>query len=915
MARFEVPPVIDGVIDEPAWRVATELGSFVETWPGDNAAPRLATRAWVGVDDENFYFAVVAEDAAGAVRATLGRRDHILADDHVRILLDTFDDRRRAYVLVLNPFGIAQDGIWVEGDDVDYSFDLLFSSKGTVGPDGYTIELAVPFASLRARVDAQSAWGLHVFRRIRHLDDAEISWRPIERGRARVLEQSGRLTGFVAPRAGQRLEAIPTWTAARSVEPDTDEKQEEERLGGTVRWTLGQAAVVDAAIRPDFAQVESDQPVVTANQRFPLFFAEKRPFFLEGAELFRTPLSLVDTRTVLDPELAIKATARRGGTTLGAFVARDNRSINTADRRSIEMADLGVLRWLRQGARGELGTVVTGSNAFERRNVVVGVDGRWNPDTATAIAWQVVGSEARRRFYDPDLDLSVLRDGSGASYFVEGVRNGRRRTFTLRGEGRSPDYVADLGYTRQVDLQRWSVTARYDAEPRVAELAQSRIAVQSWSAESVVLAQTDWSGHPTYAYLYPQLHLRFARQTAVSLFGYLDFLEIREHEFGPRRSPQRAGAFFGEPFRRSVYRGLSLQVSTTPNEQLTLALLVDRSWNQLDFDFGGGPGFPAGVARRAGAPGRPRGAAGSGSGHEHVWSATVDWRPTTALRLALDFSRSTLKRYDTDLMAHDQRLLTLRATYQFSRAIFARLRTSYDSLAGTSLSEALLAWEAGTGNRDLPGLRGAGDSRRPSAIARAIRSSAGNRCDARRFSNCRIAGVGICRSEGDERRPPAPGVTRCVAEREDPRVPGQQGAYALALHADAAAVNQAQFDAPLRHRFVEPSGDDLGHVARREAVQIEHVGELEGELAPLVEIAVVVHWNNFRNTMYTTKPSSGPSTGTPTSRLTIVCQGPRNAPCTPTPASNSRSRPENSSVAQAASTMPSRRKTWPISKP
>ena len=233
--------------------------------------------------------------------------------------------------------------------------------KDSSGRTGYVVEIALPFSSLRAASDPASAWGLHIFRKIRHFDDAEVSWRPLERGRARLLEQEGRINGFVETAPPRRLEIIPTLTLSREDGPAATNRERtdpEGQLGGTLRWAVGQAIVVDAAIRPDFAQVEADQPVVTANQRFPLFFPEKRPFFLEGNEIFQTPLAVLNTRTILDPEFAVKATGKRGSTTAGVLVARDEgpaRAIADAAG-NVDAADLAIVRVQRElGDRAELG--------------------------------------------------------------------------------------------------------------------------------------------------------------------------------------------------------------------------------------------------------------------------------------------------------------------------------------------------------------------------------------------------------------------------------------------------------------------------------------------------------------------------------------------------------------------------------
>jgi hypothetical protein len=693
LAVLSERPVIDGRLDETAWREATVLEGFVETWPGDNTAAPRATRVLVGVDAERVYLAVDARDDAGAVRATLARRDDVLADDHVRFLFDTFDDRRRAYVVALNPFGIAQDGLWSEGTDVDYTFDLVFESRGEVREGGYTVEMALPLSSVRSSSSAGRAWGLHVFRMIRHLGNTELSWRPLERGRSRVLEQSGRIAGFVEAPSVRRFEIIPSFTVERADGADAD-IDDERSLGGTMRLALGNALVVDAAIEPDFAQVEADQPVVTANQRFPLFFPEKRPFFLEGTEIFASPLSLVNTRTIADPEVALKATGRSGATTFGALVARD-RALD--GDRAPGRRDLAILRAERSGGTVDWGVLVTaldtsvgsvGAVADERQGMVASFDLAARPAEDRSWRLQVAGTQARRPFYDPAIDRSVLRDGTGLGYSLSHSRTGRNRSWTARGEGRSPDYVADLGFTRQVDLHRWALDLTFAGDPRSAG------ALRSVTFVHTALLQTDWDARPTYAYLYPQLTLKLAHQQEFGFYPYYDYLEIREEEFGARRGPTQTGAFFGAPKRATKYHGLAVSWRAAPSERLSVSSSIDRSWHQMDFDFGGGARYPRVSPAALADPTAPL---DPGPGGTLYWDVRLDLKPTDSARLTLEASRSLLRRDDNGLLAYDQRLLTARLNYQFTRSIFARLRTSYDSLAGKALVEALAAWTPSPG--------------------------------------------------------------------------------------------------------------------------------------------------------------------------------------------------------------------------
>src|SRR5262245_262515 len=243
--------------------------------------------------------------------------------------LDTFHDRRRAYVLLVNARGVQQDGLLSEGREPDYSIDLVFRSAGCLTATGYAIEISIPFSSLRYQAGAGRTWGLHVLRQIQRLGE-EDSWMPLRQDRtsvdgtsgrqvrARFLAQEGSLSGLERTRHVPTAEMIPTLGGSA-----VEHGSRTLHAGGTARIRLTSSATLDLAANPDFAEVEADAPQSTANQRFPLFYAEKRPFFLEGADLLTTPIRAFHSRTILDPDAAVKITDTRGRTSLAALVAVD----------------------------------------------------------------------------------------------------------------------------------------------------------------------------------------------------------------------------------------------------------------------------------------------------------------------------------------------------------------------------------------------------------------------------------------------------------------------------------------------------------------------------------------------------------------------------------------------------------------
>ncbi len=601
---------IDGRLDEEAWKNAEVLSGFVQIRPGDNAPPSRETTVLLAWDANALHIGIRAADDPSKVRATVARRDDVLADDYVTLYLDTFDDRRRAYVLTFNPLGIQQDGIYTEGRGIDYSADLVLESKGMLTADGYTIEASLPLASIRHRSGPDRKWGVHVERRIQHLDE-DVSWKPRVRGSANLLAQEGAIRSFSGASSRQMLELIPAMTVAE------DSREQIREPGVTMKMALASDFVVDATVNPDFAQIEADQLVSSANQRFPIFFDEKRPFFLEGTDVFQTPLNAVHTRTIVDPDYAAKVSGKRGRTTFAALLASDDASV-------------GVLRLRRDiGTESYLGAIVTNHD----ENRVAGVDGRLTLDANTTVTFQLLGTSSE--------------GGNGAGFFAQWRRSGRHLTWTLEGEGRTPHYRAALGFTTQTDTNRWSVNTRYDSEPR----PDARLI--SWSAINTLFGQWDWDGRTKYAYVYPRVELNFRRQTKLSLFYYTDYLRLFEEEFDR--------PFAGKPERSTVFKGATIALETAPSKRVSLALSVDHAWDTFDYDLTAPQGQPI----------------DPGTGRSLSISGRIELQPLDALRITFDHARNRLVRDDTGRVAFDELLYSTQATYQFTSFIFARARVDY----------------------------------------------------------------------------------------------------------------------------------------------------------------------------------------------------------------------------------------------
>lgn len=726
VARFVSSPVIDGKLDETNWQQAAVLKDFYQTAPGDNTAPSFPTVAMLGYDENFLYVGIRARNDPQKIRATVAKRDEVTNDDYVAIYLDTFNDRRTAYVLMLNPLGIQQDGLFTEGSAVDYSVDVVMQSKGVLTGEGYTLELAVPFSSLKYEAGKERLWGIHILRQIKALDE-ENSWMPLRRDksgldknssqeiRARFLAQAGHLTGLEKIATTRTLELIPTVAlsetgqrvpAATLAGNTNAERWRNRRVqsdpGLTAKIRLTPGVSLDAAGNPDFGEVEADQPQITANQRYPLFFEEKRPFFLEGIDIFRTPVQAVHTRTIIDPDVAMKLSGKTGRTSFGLMLASDNAPGNFSEEErndatlQSEIAKFlgkntpaGVLRIRRDtGSQSSLGMIATSYDFVEKHNHLAGIDGRLSLSTNTFFNWQLLGTTSRRFFYDPAADQNIYRTGNGFGYFSEFNKTGRHLSVQVVGEGYTPDYRADLGYTLRPDMNRGWIFARYNSEP------QPNATLISWSVLYTVLTQYDWEGRRQYGFHFPRLLLNFKRQTFLNFYVYRDFMRLFEEEFGPKRTATRPGAFAGAAERSTVYNGVVIEAGTAPSQKYSFSINIDNAWDYFDFDFGAGAKFPRVSPAALVNPNAPL---DPGPGKSLSVTASATYQPAEALRVRLDYTKSRLRRNDTKRVAFDQNLYSLRTNYYFSRFIFLRMRGDYDTMIANVRGQFLLGWAPNPG--------------------------------------------------------------------------------------------------------------------------------------------------------------------------------------------------------------------------
>lgn len=449
--RYEDEVRIDGVMAEEVWSRAAVLEDFTQYEPADGrpAEERTVVRIWYAPDA--IHFGIHAFDSRpDEIRAKRANRDDLDGDDRVTIFLDTFRDRRRAFFFAVNAFGAQQDGVRTEGaasagrtfgGNTDISPDFLFESQGRLTDDGYVVEMRIPFKSLRYPSSEVMSWGINI-ERVTQRTGFVDTWPDVRRASASFLAQSGTLTGLRDLRRGIVFEAQPTLTlnAPGARTADGFERGDmEPEVGATARVGFTNISV-DATVNPDFSQVEADAGQVTVNERFALFVTEKRPFFLEGIELFSTPNQLVYTRRIVNPSVGGKVTGKLGALSIAHLTALDE-DVDDAGRHAL----FNVTRLRRDiGRSSQVGVTLTDRSVLDSAafNRVAAVDTRIVFGRMYFFETQVGGSWTRHQ------DQTV----AAPIWKLELDRTGRAFGFNYSVSGTGEDFESHAGFVNRRDI-------------------------------------------------------------------------------------------------------------------------------------------------------------------------------------------------------------------------------------------------------------------------------------------------------------------------------------------------------------------------------------------------------------------------------------------------------------------------------
>lgn len=742
-------PVIDGRIDEDVWKTAAVFKDFYQTGPGYNTAPSRPTEVYMMYDERHLYVAFKCWDEKDKIRATVANRDNVFGEDNVRMWIDTYNDQRRAYVLGFNPLGIQQDGIYTEGNGADFSVDIVMESKGVIEDWGWSVEVKIPFKSLRYSAGKGKLWGFNAARNIDRFNDEFDQWLPDDRDVSGFLVKHGKIQGLDEIKYERTLEVVPSITLSETGSrvsalevPDGSgrfvNQPIKKQIGVTLKYTISPSVTLDAAINPDFAEIEADAPVVTANQRFPIFFEEKRPFFLEGVDIFRSPIQVFYSRNIVDPDVAFKLSGKKGNTSFGFLAASDNAPGNYSEDERTRNAQclerqrtnpilqcsrnefldknslFAVLRLKRDfGKENNIGFFGTYRTFPEQKNLLAAVDGRIKINSKTSSVFQVVGTMSKRCFFDAEFeptlnyvqaasnrsicgtgsydtalpinDPSLLdnrntynryQTGNGFAYYASLDYTTDTHGYFAEIGGRTKFYRADAGFTRRVNTNFAFFFNRFSTKSN----PKGKIIRGQWNQMSGV--DYDWKGRVTSWNVETNGNVSLQRNTFLSAGFGSNYERIFEEEFGLKRSSTRPlGTFLGAPSRSAWQQFASVNINQTPTKKFNYGAFVGFIRNAFDFFY-----FDPAT-----------GLQNPGPGLQLDTQLFFEVKPIDALRASVSYTKSRLTRNDNRQRSFDSDILSVRSTYQFTRFLFTRFRLDYDGTDKNFAGQALVGYTPNPG--------------------------------------------------------------------------------------------------------------------------------------------------------------------------------------------------------------------------
>lgn len=667
---------VDGRLDEPIWQTATPLRNFAEVDPGDNCRPPVETEAMVAYDDQNFYVAFRCyDDKPAAIRAAITDRDKMFSDDFAGIMIDTFRDQQNGYEFFVNPRGIQGD-LYRSNNNEDSSFDTVWQSGGQITDFGWTAELAIPFRSIRFPDNVSQSWGVHVLRNRPRETRAQFSWAPLSRDENCFFCQAAKMSGIEGINQGRNIEVLPYVIGSQSgslngsddASFDWNNDPADGDAGVGVKYGITPNHTVDLTYNPDFSQIESDATQIDANQTFALFYPEKRPFFLEGADRFNSMIDVVYTRSINDPLAAGKYTGKSGANTLSFVAAMDETSPYIVPFEEQSGGARGgdtystIVRYKRDVMKESfVGVIATDRHAREGdgSNTTAGIDTRLRLDDHFVLWGQVQGSYTHEpsdtvmsanfndiKFGKHDEHTGAFDGEAFGGYAAETelVRNGRHYNASVWMEDYSPTFRAESGFVTSNNYRMAAFWNSYQFQfdnNRVFERIEPQLeGGRKYNHQSEF--KDTW--------LQPSIWFRFKKQT----YFWSGYLWSEENFAGTLvEGIRRWNTDLDTAFSRYISAGISTRIGHS--------VVRDRSNPRL--------------------------------GDEFSYSAYAYMKPTSQLRVDIDFSSFRLDELDGGPNIYDSYVVRSKLTYQFTKNLFLRVVGEYVEDAGVVSMDPLLSYK------------------------------------------------------------------------------------------------------------------------------------------------------------------------------------------------------------------------------
>jgi hypothetical protein len=665
--RIDTPPTLaEFETMQPDPQVAARMRKvtgFIVRDPADGAVPSQDTDVYLAYDDHNLYAVFICWDKEpDKIRARMTRREDIFSDDSAEIMIDTFNDARRAYTFAANPLGIQWDALWTEGSigngtaadysGFDPSFDTVWNSEARLTSQGYIVLMAIPFKSLRfPRTDIQQ-WRIILNRSIPRTNE-NIFWPRITNRIQGRFNQAATATGIEHISPARNIQLIPygLFRGFRDIDqrdpnnPFFESRTFQPEVGLDAKFIVHDSFVLDATINPDFSQVESDQPQVTVNQRFAVFFPEKRPFFLENSNYFTTPINLVFTRNIGHPEFGLRLTGKSGPWAVGVLASDDRapgEALPPTDPHAGDRATFTIARVSHDiFQQSTIGATYTDREFGGGYNRVGALDAnlKLNPN------WRLQGAAATSSTVDVVAGIS----SAGPGYKIDLERNGRKFNLQSLYVDYSPGFVTQTGFVNRVDVREQSINTSYYFRPEGKFLISYGPTLNQFNI---------WDHHGTALeyFALPGFRVDMARSTYVNFhpFAY-DDVRLRPQDY----STLNRVTAYPQPF---------------------WGIEAGTSWSKL-FDFaaivysGGGVNYNPSVGRV------PE------IGHEDQGNFTLTFHAAGRLRIDNTYLLEHVRERDAHLTAVTNHIFRSKWNYQFTRELSARVILQYTSvLANPAIS-------------------------------------------------------------------------------------------------------------------------------------------------------------------------------------------------------------------------------------